>query len=248
MLLRLSRLSTCCKSRQSQTNFLRLITTREVDEVTKQLLIGKDFAPELDTHLTTNIGFMDATNIANIIFLSSKHGRVLSANHLNMLGKRISQKSVILNKLVFSKMIYGFRNQCESQDHVKKFLKILTKKVFSSSNRVVLDGQGVGNCLYGLQRMTCESDEVKGLVKELMHHVQHCTSQLKSQEVGNALYGLQNMSSAHREVRGLLLALARRVSGCNEALSAQAIGNSLYGLKNMDSTCLEVCFTSVTIQ
>ena len=233
---------------------LRWISTREADNLTRkifstenssvnsslQLESGMDQELQLQDHLSKHVDTMDATNIANVIFLAAKHGLKLDANKLDLMTQRLRRKNVTLNKLIVSKMLYGFRTQSDRDNHVKKFLKVLTQKVIASE-MVILDGQGVGNSLYGLQRMTCESVEVKGLISELRHHVEHCTNNLKSQEIGNALYGLQNMSSETIEVKRLVSVLADRIQSCREQLNAQSIGNSIYGLQKMDSYSPEVC-------
>lgn len=215
-------------------------STRVVDKITREIFSTKDpCISALQDHLTRNVRVMDSANIANVIFLSGKHGIKLDAKQLTALANRLKRKNTKLNKLMLSKMLYGFRTQDDKPAYVKNFLKVLTQKVIAENN-FILDGQGVGNSLYGLQRMSCESSELKALLCELRHHVEHCTSELKSQEIGNALYGLQNMSSDSKEVRGLLNALADRVKSCPEQLSAQTIGNSLYSLRHMDSSHVEV--------
>jgi hypothetical protein len=218
----------------------RPISTKEVDNVTKKIFSSQHNPAELQLHLTTNISTMDSTNISNIIYLSGKQGVKLNSSQLGLMSSRLKQKQMKLNKMIVSKILYGFLTQSDEEASVREFLHVLTQKLIGS-NRLILDGQGVGNSLYGLQRMTSQSTEVQALLSELRHHVEHCARELKSQELGNALYGLQNMSSDSKEVRGLLVSLANRVQKCPEEFNAQAIGSSLFGLQNMDSSHLEVC-------
>jgi hypothetical protein len=70
-----------------------------------------------------------------------------------------------------------------------------------------LDGQEVGNALYGLQCMRSDSAEVRSLVSALAPKVASCSESLDGQAVGNALYGLQGMRSDSAEVRSLMIAL-----------------------------------------
>ena len=94
----------------------------------------------------------------------------------------------------------------------------------------LLNGQEVGNALYGLQGMSSDSADVRSLVRALSGQVQRCNEPLNGQEVGNALYGLQGMSSDNADVRSLVRALSGQMQRCNEPLDEQAVGNALYGL------------------
>lgn len=163
----------------------------------------------------------------------------MNAHQLTLLSKQLQRKDMKLNKISVAKILYGFRTQSDKPEHMKKILKVLTQKI-SGDSYMLLDGQGVGNSLYGLQNMTGESTELRALLSELRHHVKHCTRELKSQEIGNALYGLHNMSSDIKEVRDILHSLADRVLKCPEELSAQTVGNSVYSLQHMDSEHVEV--------
>jgi hypothetical protein len=50
---------------------------------------------------------------------------------------------------------------------------------------------GVGNSLYGLQRMKSEPDAIRQLVAALTDKCKASVLPLSAQEIGNALYGLQ---------------------------------------------------------
>jgi hypothetical protein len=194
----------------------------------------------LKDHVAQNVSAMDASNIANIVYLSGKHGCTLHENELNMLTKQLSMKNIVLSKEIVSKMLYGLCTpQHENNLHVKGLLKVFTDKL-SSSETLVLDIQGVSASLHSLQGMTCQSGEVRKLLSELRRHMVNGTSPLTSEEFGDALYGLQNMSSDSRAVRDLLATLSDELLRCAEEFSAQSIAKSLCGLKNMDSNVIEV--------
>ena len=72
-----------------------------------------------------------------------------------------------------------------------------------------LNGQGVGNALYGLQSLD-DSKDVRELVAILASKVQNCRGKLNSQSVGNALYGLQGLTDSE-EARQMVAALAPKV-------------------------------------
>ena len=114
---------------------------------------------------------------------------------------------------------------------VRALLSALTPKVATA--REDLNGQALGNSLYGLQGMSSREQEVRTLLTVLAQKVIHTREALKAQEVGNALYGLKRMSSDVLEVRQLIDALVPKVANSAEILDAQAIGNSFYGMQNM---------------
>ena len=114
---------------------------------------------------------------------------------------------------------------------MRALLSALTPKVATA--REDLNGQALGNSLYGLQGMSSREQEVRTLLTVLAQKVIHTREALKAQEVGNALYGLKRMSSDVFEVRQLIDALVPKVANSPEILDAQAIGNSFYGMQNM---------------
>lgn len=215
------------------------ISTTEIDTLTRTILSSPDNSSAFQEHIAKNSAIMDASNIANVFFLSAKQGVTLSADQIVLMTPRLQRKQLKLSHRIVAKILYGFRTQSESDRRVLAFLGVLTRKIISTE-RLVLDAQGVGSCLFGLQGMAGKSSKVRALVSELRHHVDHGPGEMKSQELGNALYGLQNMTSDSAEVRQLLHSLTRRLLACPEELSPQAIGNSFYGLKCMDSSCVEV--------
>jgi uncharacterized protein YhbP (UPF0306 family) len=137
-----------------------------------------------------------------------------------------------------SKNVGNMRNalQGKSNNHptIRKALIILTAKL-KRGVTAPMGGQEVDNTLYGLQDMSTEHAEVRGMLSALAGTVAGCTEVPKAQHVGNALYGLQGMSSEHVEVRDTLSALAGTMAGCTEVLKAQGVGNALYGLQGMSS-------------
>jgi len=103
-----------------------------------------------------------------------------------------------------------------------------------------LKPQHVGNALYGLQSMSSEWKEVRGMLPLVGKQISTCQENLKPQHVGNALYGLQSMSSEWKEVRGLLPLVGKQISTCQGNLKPQHVGNALYGLQSMNSEWKEV--------
>ncbi len=114
----------------------------------------------------------------------------------------------------------------------------LTTKIKASN--AILNEQEIGNALYGLQNMGCDTQEVRALLTALTTKIKASNAILDAQAIGNALYGLQNMSSDTQEVRDLLAASTTKIKASNTILDAQHIGNALYGLQNMGCDTQEV--------
>jgi hypothetical protein len=116
----------------------------------------------------------------------------------------------------------------EKEEEVKRVAVAMTAKVQGSTAE--LNGQYVGNALYGLQRMFSDSPELQALLSALTAKIQGSTAVLDRQTICNALYGLQRMSSDSPEVRALLSALTAKIRDNTVELDRQAAGNALYGL------------------
>jgi len=109
-----------------------------------------------------------------------------------------------------------------------------------SQSNEILNGQEIGNALYGLQGMSSNEKAVLNLLSALSVKISQSKELLRAQEIGNALYGLQKMSSNENEVLGLISALTVKISQSKDILKAQEIGNALYGLQGMSSSKKEV--------
>ena len=99
---------------------------------------------------------------------------------------------------------------------------------------------GISRMLYGLQKLSSDSPEVRDMLSVLSDIIDNCEERFGAQSVGNSLYGLQSMSSEYVEMRTLLASLAVKVADCHTTLRAQHVGNALYGLQSMSSEHIEV--------
>ena len=116
---------------------------------------------------------------------------------------------------------------------ITDLLKALTTKIHNSN--AILNGQAIGNALYGLKNMNSDSETVKALLRELTTKIHNSNAILNEQAIGIALYGLQNMNSDSETVKNLLRELTTKIHNSNVILSGQEISNALYGLQNMNS-------------
>jgi hypothetical protein len=104
----------------------------------------------------------------------------------------------------------------------------------------IVSAQSIGNACYGLHLMTCEHQEVRGLVATLAQKIEACPAELNCQALASSLYGLQGMSSQWPEVRALIAALTPKVEKSRSELNPQAVSNAMYGLRCMTSDWPEV--------
>jgi len=97
----------------------------------------------------------------------------------------------------------------------------------------VLSAQAVGAALYGLQKLSSDSLEVRSLVAALSEKVEISTQGLDAQAIGNGLFGLQCMKSNCPEVRALVQAIATKMVALKVEMDSKGIGSALYGLSGM---------------
>lgn len=111
----------------------------------------------------------------------------------------------------------------------------------------LIDGQCMGNMLYGLHSMSSRHNGVRNVLSAIAKKLEESASEvlmLRGQAIGNALYGLQGMKSSEVEVRRLVTVMNglihREMAAGEVYLTGQEIGNALYGLQNMDNREFEV--------
>ncbi|WP_131781894.1 hypothetical protein [Legionella gresilensis] len=149
-----------------------------------------------------------------------------------ILDKALDSGRFTWSAISFTRCLKGLK-KLPATVEVQAVLIALTSKINAST--VELDGQNIGNSLYGLQNMDAKSDAVQALLFALTNKVRASHAKLNSQELGNALYGLQNMDAKSDAVQALLFALTHKVTASNAKLNSQELGNALYGLQNMDA-------------
>ena len=72
---------------------------------------------------------------------------------------------------------------------VRELLGALSSKI--SESKEMLDGQEIGNALYGLQGMSSEEVEVREVLRALSSKILESKEMLGWRSIGYALYGLQ---------------------------------------------------------
>ena len=66
--------------------------------------------------------------------------------------------------------------------------------------------------LIGLQGMTCDSPEVKGLLNALEPKLSECNEQFGAQELGRCLVGIHAMSSTEPEAAAIIQQIQLKIS------------------------------------
>ena len=97
-----------------------------------------------------------------------------------------------------------------------------------------LDGQAIGNILYGMKCMTSEHKVVRDVLKALVRGLVSDEKILgmSAQEISNAMYGMQCMEITDVEVQMTLKFLRRQLLACKHDFSGQAVSNMIFGLQN----------------
>eukprot|EP00435_Cladocopium_sp_Y103_P018465 s3254_g4.t1 len=119
--------------------------------------------------------------------------------------------------------LYGLQGMGDSSE-LRELLRVLTPLVDAARD---LDGQAIGNALYGLQSMKSDVLEVRELLEVLARKVTAFDGKLTEQEASNALYGLQFMDPQLDPVKDILAVLSSQVSSSPGAASVGRRGGRL---------------------
>jgi hypothetical protein len=93
-----------------------------------------------------------------------------------------------------------------------------------------LDGQAIGNAVYGIQSIG-DAAEVQQLLEALVFHLDRVRNPLTAQEVRNALYGLKSQFGSTLGVRRFCSSMAVQMKRCVDEFRPQDIANALVGLR-----------------
>lgn len=124
--------------------------------------------------------------------------------------KKMNNYDVVLNAQAVGCALIGLQGLNSDHTEVNKLLSVLTKHV---SNSEIIDEKAVGS-LFGLQRMTVGSDQVRELLVVFSKKLDLCLGRLNVDEIAFALYGLQNIvgdENPCKEVTIFLSALIRQI-------------------------------------
>ena len=95
--------------------------------------------------------------------------------------------------------------------------------------------------LYGLQRLSTSSAEVRKLVSKLPFLLnKNGTERIDATDFSSALYGCRALNSQNEETLALVHSLTPLVAGIQGSMSALNVGSALYGLQKLRSDAREV--------
>ena len=124
--------------------------------------------------------------------------------------KKMNNYDVVLNAQAVGCALIGLQGLNSDHAEVNKLLSVLTKHV---SNSEIIDEKAVGS-LFGLQRMSIGSDQVRELLVVFSKKLDLCLGRLNIDEIAFALYGLQNIvgdENTCKEVTIFLSSLIRQI-------------------------------------
>ena len=163
----------------------------------------------------------------------------LSNAQMTRITHLLNNKLKTIDMVQLCQMFYSLKENNGTTASTLLLITLLTvrlKELKISS----MNAQGIANSLYGLQKMSSDSVEVREVLLEMIPHIKAYKGTFTSQGIGNALYGLQKMSSDRVEVQNVLLSMIPHIKACKDIFTEQSIANSLYGLQKMSSDSVEV--------
>jgi hypothetical protein len=111
-----------------------------------------------------------------------------------------------------------------------------------------LDGQAIGNAVYGIQSIG-DAAEVQQLLEALAFHLDRVRDPLTAQQVVNALYGLQSQCGSTPGVRRFCASMAVQMKRCVDDLRPQFIADVLFGLRRLgDSSEVQSVLSELAVK
>jgi hypothetical protein len=133
--------------------------------------------------------------------------------------------------------LFALRNMHE---HLGIRLLLRQVKEVMTLSSEPFDGIAIAHSMYGLQRMTSNTLEVRDLLKIIAVKIAESESRLSAKDVGMALFGMQGMTADKKGVRMVLRTLIQKIKECNGRFSAKDVSRSLYGMQRMSSDINDV--------
>ena len=122
-------------------------------------------------------------------------------------------------------------------NEAKEYISVVTKAI--SKRGLIANSEHIGHAIYALQKINCDSDEVRSLLSMLGKILSNCHV-MDVQSVRKAFYGMRYMNSDNPEVLAILSALTSKIENCKEFNSTYDISDALMGLRRVSCDSLEV--------
>ena len=184
---------------------------------------------------------LNSQGVANSLygFQSMKGSSKAALQLFEVVTKKINSSLLCckLSMQEISMSIYGLQgmSDCDGSDALPilealyEQLKVNVNKGHSVSH------QTISNILFGMQKFSCESEAVKGilsLMTSFLREEEGVGMSMSDQEIGMSLYFLRGKMSDAVEVKGFMSVLSDIIES-REAMSLKSIIMGLYALQNM---------------
>lgn len=146
------------------------------------------------------------TEIANILFVSSKNHYVLNSAQMEYIVLAVQQKKGNANAVSISKFFYGLKLQSSDDRVVLRLLReVCTLLTSNNCQFKSFNGQALGAMVYGFQRMSSDHVEVRNMLNFFREVIDSSRGHLFTpQNASGLFYGIQNMNSDYFEVHLML--------------------------------------------
>ena len=206
-MLTLCRVSSTVRKVQIYNNLSHVshsLSTNSID--IKGLFKRKDNIREVTALLHNHRNHLTFTEIADVLFWSSKKHQRLTSPQLQNLIHAVRQRNGILNATNVSKFFYGFRQYGVHDKYILKLLGEVHPLLTSSSDVLkTVDGHAIGVMIYGFQRQSSRDIEVRNIINFFTKVIEECNEKLSIGDISRLFYGLQNFDSDDAEVKSVCL-------------------------------------------
>jgi hypothetical protein len=155
--------------------------------------------------------------------------------------RKMNNFDVVMNAQAVGCALIGLQGLNSDHAEVNKLLSVLTKHIKNSD---IIDEKAVGS-LFGLQRMSIRSEQVRELLVVFSTKLDLCLGRLNIDEIAFALYGLQNIvgdETSCREVTTFLSSLIRQIK---RSVYLSSNFNDIDVIENRASRTVESVISSI---
>ena len=149
---------------------------------------------------------------------------------------------ITLNSQELSNTLYGMRKLSSNSIASLNLLDSI-RIILEKSPNIILNQQGFGNSLNGLQGMSSDEEIVRTFITTLTPLIENADLKsipLTDRSICGALMGLRSFSSTHKEVRSVISIISAKFQESNVCLTNNHISHALSSLKNLDNKSREV--------
>ena len=155
--------------------------------------------------------------------------------------KKMNNFDVVMNAQAVGCALIGLQGLNSDHAEVNKLLSVLTKHI---SNSDIIDEKVVGS-LFGLQRMSIRSEQVRELLVVFSTKLDLCLGRLNIDEIAFALYGLQNIVGDETSCREVTTFLSSLIKQIKRSVYLSSNFNDIDVIENRASRTVESVISSI---